>query len=233
MDRETCDLYDITKRFVRWMEEDGKGIGISTREVLMMISSGMDPIEASRLFWENSGQYLSGNGALMRCAPTALARLNNPDLLIEETRSIGQITHFAPRSVDSCVFLNTLIAGLIKGEKGDILCSLSCVENEEVIETVGKSIKALKDELGVSGYVLDTLGVAVWIYIHSDDFENGVIEAVNLGGDTDTNGAVVGAILGAKYGVDAIPRRWLDELSDLDRIKNASDGLFKLAFANQ
>lgn len=41
--------------------------------------------------------------------------------------------------------------------------------------------------------------------------------AIRVGGDTDTVGAMAGAIAGARFGVDAIPRRWLDPLEDGDR----------------
>ena len=43
-------------------------------------------------------------------------------------------------------------------------------------------------------------------------------EVVNLGGDTDTAGAILGAMAGAYYGVDAIPQRWLDGLQNRDGI---------------
>ena len=49
---------------------------------------------------------------------------------------------------------------------------------------------------------------AVWELAHGDSFEDAVVHAISLGGDTDSNGAVCGSLLGAVYGVDAIPERW-------------------------
>jgi len=46
-----------------------------------------------------------------------------------------------------------------------------------------------------------------------------VTEVVNLGGDTDTAGAILGAMAGAYYGADAIPKRWLDGLQNRDGIE--------------
>jgi ADP-ribosyl-[dinitrogen reductase] hydrolase len=57
-----------------------------------------------------------------------------------------------------------------------------------------------------------TLGVGLTAYFSSESFEEGVVWAVNCGGDADTNGAVAGALLGARFGADAIPPRWLDAL---------------------
>ena len=45
-----------------------------------------------------------------------------------------------------------------------------------------------------------------------DDFRSGVVLAGNFGRDADTIGAVAGAILGAKYGIDAIPERWMQKV---------------------
>jgi ADP-ribosylglycohydrolase len=43
-------------------------------------------------------------------------------------------------------------------------------------------------------------------------FDEAVIAAINLGGDTDTIGAMVGALAGARQGLGVIPTAWLDEL---------------------
>jgi ADP-ribosylglycohydrolase len=62
-----------------------------------------------------------------------------------------------------------------------------------------------------------------------DSFEDGVIAVINKGGDADTNGAVTGALMGAKYGFNALPKRWVEGLVNLDRVIAAADGLYDLA----
>ena len=57
-----------------------------------------------------------------------------------------------------------------------------------------------------------TLESAVWALLNTTSFEDALIRAVNLGEDADTVGAVVGALAGAAYGVEAIPQRWRSEL---------------------
>lgn len=54
------------------------------------------------------------------------------------------------------------------------------------------------------------------------------MEVVNAGGDTDTNGAVAGAALGAKLGAAAIPRRWVDRLRDAPQLETLADRLLEL-----
>ena len=57
-------------------------------------------------------------------------------------------------------------------------------------------------------YVRVAFRLAFWELLHAPSFEAGVLDTVNRGGDSDTNGAVTGALLGAFYGADAIPARW-------------------------
>lgn len=63
-----------------------------------------------------------------------------------------------------------------------------------------------------SAYVVDTIQTVLHFYFLTDSFKQCVIETVNQGGDADTTGAIAGMLAGATYGVDAIPRPWLNRL---------------------
>jgi len=63
-----------------------------------------------------------------------------------------------------------------------------------------------------SGYVVDTLRTVFDAFFSTDNFEDCVVKTVNRGGDADTTGSIAGAVAGARYGLDAIPRRWLQAL---------------------
>lgn len=76
-----------------------------------------------------------------------------------------------------------------------------------------------RGEVKSTGYVVDTLGAALWSHHVSDDFESALTTAVNLGGDTDTVGAVTGQIAGAAYGLSGIPSRWLEKLAWREEIE--------------
>jgi ADP-ribosyl-[dinitrogen reductase] hydrolase len=49
----------------------------------------------------------------------------------------------------------------------------------------------------------------LWAFYRNDDFKSGALEAVNLGGDSDTVGAVFGQLAGAFYGETGIPIDWI------------------------
>ena len=63
-----------------------------------------------------------------------------------------------------------------------------------------------------SGYVPDTLRTVLDAFFSTMSFEDCLVRTVNRGGDADTTGAIAGAIAGARYGLAAIPRRWLQAL---------------------
>jgi ADP-ribosyl-[dinitrogen reductase] hydrolase len=58
------------------------------------------------------------------------------------------------------------------------------------------------------GWVLVALQNAFFALLHAGGVEDGVVETVGRGGDTDTNGAIAGALLGAIHGRDAVPSQW-------------------------
>lgn len=221
-----CRIDDIAKRFIHWYKTDGRGIGITIRKVLDLIDSGTEPHEASKIVWESSGKFLAPNGALMRCAPIALARINDDEKLINETTSIGLITHADPRSTDSCILYNLLLADLIRGIENPIGEYVELIENQTVKDTVKGLNLFHRGNLPNSGYVIDTLRIALWTFVNCDSFEDTIVSAVNLGGDTDTNAAVAGALAGARYGYSSFPLRLLERLNQVDRIISTADKMF-------
>jgi ADP-ribosyl-[dinitrogen reductase] hydrolase len=105
---------------------------------------------------------------------------------------------------------------------------LPMVENRDVREAI---VKATDSNCipGISGFVLDTLGVAFHALYYTDSFEEAVVHAVNVGGDTDTHGAVTGALAGAYYGFEAIPKRWLDVIQNCERLVKLAEEMWRLS----
>ncbi len=68
------------------------------------------------------------------------------------------------------------------------------------------------------GFPPACIPTCLYLLLTTDSFEEALTEVVNLGGDTDTAGAILGALAGAYYGVDAIPDRWLDGLQNREGI---------------
>ena len=78
-----------------------------------------------------------------------------------------------------------------------------------------------------SGYVLDSLQASLWCFLNSDSYEETVLKAVNLGEDTDTTGAIAGGLAGIYYGIENIPKKWIDNLARTNDIKDLAERLLK------
>ena len=80
---------------------------------------------------------------------------------------------------------------------------LALTESLELAKTA-----APDDFLSQQGWVLIAFQNAFYRLLQAESLKEGVIQTVRAGGDTDTNAAITGALLGAVYGRDAVPLQW-------------------------
>ena len=73
------------------------------------------------------------------------------------------------------------------------------------------------------------LQFGLWAAATPLDLEDAVVASVAAGGDTDTNAAVAGAVLGARYGASSIPRRWLACIPQRTRIERLANDLLAMS----
>ncbi len=220
-------------RLVKWRSSNGRGIGIMTSTVIDYLEVGLGVPGAARAFWQERGSpETQPNGALMRCAPVAIKHALDPDKLIEQTAATCAVTHFAPGAQWSCILVNVAIAMLLRGRslsRDDL--TVAATQDGAPAELVAWTLaipNAIDDRIAeerVSGHTYLCMQAALWCLDTNDSLEQALIRIVNAGGDTDTNAAVAGAVLGARHGVSAIPQRWLDCVPDRDRIDAASRAL--------
>ncbi len=87
----------------------------------------------------------------------------------------------------------------------------------------GSAMRLPRERVPSDVYVVSTLEAALWRLANHHDFEQQVLAAVNLGGDTDTTGAVVGGMAGWVFGAQAIPASWLAALPRQTEILDLAD----------
>lgn len=68
----------------------------------------------------------------------------------------------------------------------------------------------------------------LWAYWHASSFKDGLLAVVNAGGDADTNVAVACAVLGAKFGFDAVPREYVDGLVRKEQLEKVVSKLLRI-----
>ena len=76
------------------------------------------------------------------------------------------------------------------------------------------------NDINSSGYIVDTLEASFWCLLTNSSYEDTIIEAVDLGQDTDTIAAICGSMAGIIYGMNSFPSRWLDKLQQKDYLFN-------------
>jgi ADP-ribosylglycohydrolase len=158
------------------------------------------------------------NGSLMRISPLGIFGSRFPLKLVADwAMQDARLTHPNIVCRKSAAVYTTAIAeavrtGLSPRELYDNALRRSKQKlyyEKSVTETLERAESEVPGNFSIqSGWVLLAFQNAFYRLLHSADTERAVIETVGEGGDTDTNGAICGALLGAVYGVDSIPSRW-------------------------
>ena len=215
------DLDDVAARFLEWYRSDPKDIGTTTRVSLAALAAGTPWFEAGEAALDASPPgRAAGNGAVMRCAPVALRYRTDPARLIRASQDTARITHADPRCTWGAVALNQGIVHLLGGGEPDAVAAAAVVgvAEPEVRAAILGAGDLAESAVRSGGFVVDTLSAAFRCLLREDGPEAAIVAAVNLGDDADTTGAVAGALAGARYGVAAIPERWLALLQPRDEI---------------
>lgn len=237
---EAYNLYTLAGYFINWKEHGyntARGyvfdIGIATSIAIHELSKGIHPALAG-----GSDEYSNGNGSLMRILPLVFY---TKDRRIEDRFAIAQevssLTHRHIRSVIACFIyleyarlillgmnkylayktMQTTVTGFLQQneicpqheyERFHRILDLK-IGNYDVMSLEHRKV----DEIDTTGYVVSTLEASLWCILHSNDFSEAVLKAVNLGDDTDTTGAVTGGLAGLIYGAQQIPEQWLQVLA--------------------
>ena len=185
--------------------------------------------------WDQVGTDSFGNGGAMRIAPIGCYYYSDVAAIKEQAVLSARITHNHPEGLAGAVaqatavgaalqhglsnqpikpeaFLDNITAQVVDIDEGfaeslDAIKSISRGPMLEIIESVASRYT-------LSLRAIESVPAAIGAFVLTDSFRDGVVLAVNLGGDTDTIGAMAGAIAGAYYGYSQIPQEWLDPLEN-------------------
>src|SRR5512144_3198093 len=237
LEHDTLGHDDLAVRLLEWFESNGRGMGAQTRSVLQALKRGMLPSEAAKHVWERHGGTPAGNGAVMRCPPIAMRWPRDTERLYRETEASARVTHHDPRCVWSAFAINLAVAEALNGRLaavGAIAEALTRVEAGPVTlqaarSVSGRGLEYLKLDGKDVGYTLKAMQVGLWCLEHAESFEESLVAVIQAGGDTDTNGAIAGAVLGAIHGAEAIPERWVKAVPRAERLTELADRLLERA----
>jgi ADP-ribosyl-[dinitrogen reductase] hydrolase len=228
------DPDDVLQRHLDWLATGPPDIGNLTHRVLARYRDG--DADAARWYWETRGPEVSaGNGSVMYCAPLGVVRASSPETLADEAPALSAVTHWDERCRTACLAVTMAIASLVRGHSHErsVVEAVRAVAGHEG----GEELEFLAAEAGHTrridgpdmGFSLFTAGVALRVAGEAAGFEEGLRHVVAFGGDTDTNAAVAGALLGARYGRSALPEAWLTKLADREALESEAEALAELA----
>lgn len=243
------DYNDIMKKFLSWINDAEYtpygtvfDVGRTCMQSIFRFPRGTEAIKCG-----GASEYDNGNGSLMRILPLAfyLNTVYGDDYssceeAFDIIHHVSALTHAHERSKIACGIYLTIAGNLInnseltKGIYGGIEKAKKYYESRsEYADELQHYSRIFDDgfadlpreEIKSSGYVVDTLEAALWCLLNTDSYESCVLKAVNLGGDTDTVGAVAGGLAGIYYGFDAIPAKWVSQIARIDYIKSLCEAL--------
>jgi len=231
------DLTDMASKFVHWKQKSywtphGAvfDIGITTRCAIDNLAYTLRSGKLDNLkFLKYLGSEDSnGNGSLMRIAPLYFyLKSVSEDKWFDLIWDCSALTHGHIRSAIAChiylIFMRELSQekDKTKAYRSMQLKDQSFFDSREIAEReqsifarlIRSNISDLEEDgISSSGYVVSSLMASIWCFLKYDNYKEVTLAAVNLGEDTDTTGAIAGALAGYYYGYDAIPEEWVDVL---------------------
>ena len=229
------DSEHMAKTFIQNYErEPWRGYGPGPPRVFNLIKQGISWDKAAEEIYPG-GSF--GNGAAMRIAPIALFYYEDQGKLREIAYESSRITHTHSLATEGAA-LEAYAVTLALKEEPKFLDKLKEFTKLEPYKRKLESIERLLDkkedkkeivrELGNGIEAFNSVPTAIYSFLANSSFAEALVYAVSLGGDTDTIGAMTGAIAGAWWGLTEIPFAWQRKLENREYIEDLARGLWKM-----
>ena len=225
--KKCFDYKDIMDRWVKWISESEYtptgvtfDIGRTCLKAIKKYCNGSAPLQCG-----STSINENGNGSLMRILPVALYAYtrNLDDISIQRlTDEMSSLTNAHEVSRLGCyIYVQFVICLLKEYEKEDAYRYVQDLDYSSYnVNSINLYTRILDgqiegqilDDIKSTGYIVDTLECVLWIFMNARNYKEAIIASTNIGGDTDTIGAIVGSMAGIYYGIDSIPSKWLDKL---------------------
>jgi len=218
----------LARRLRWWLLGVPAGIGFGTLRSILKLWLGFSP--------QRSGVFSAGNGPAMRSAILGAA-IDDLATLERFIHASTVITHSDPKAFHGAFAVAVAawcakrgldsgngffrqyrsLPGYVRSDEWDALL----LRVEKSLAS-GESTEAFAQEIGcsrgVSGYVYHTVPIALHAWLtHPLEFGKALSAVIRCGGDTDTTGAIVGAMVGSGVGRAGLPRDWLARLWEWPR----------------
>ena len=238
MENKDVDYDDIMKRFVNWVYNGeytpaGKAfdMGNTCMGAINEYIRTRDSLKCGK-----TGEWANGNGALMRIMPMCLYAYEKVKqekwtikTAMDHIHRTSALTHNHLRSKMACGIYFFMVCSILDRE-GDLQERLQAGIDDAIrfyhgdianyaelahysrLFHLDKFAECKENEIKSTGYVVDSLEAAVWSLITTESLEKALLQAVNLGDDSDTVGAIAGGLAGLYYGYKNAPEEWRKQI---------------------
>lgn len=218
------DRTRLAHALARWVVGRPRDFGHMTSGILRSYLEG-PPVPEALKIWHRANREGEFNAALSRAAAVGIAIPNQRDLRWASAIAASAMTHPAPVCLASAMAVATGVAATIRGDD-PLDAAKGAVWDEqaaEALDEIGRGWAPGGPEWSSHGrsHVLKSLRAGFWAVRQPGSLEDVLCSLIHRGGDTDTHGAIAGALLGARDGAGAIPERWLSQL----KVKGLIDSL--------
>lgn len=238
IEKSNVDLKNLVEYFRKWLYKDYMTPFDKTFDV------GRTTMEGLNRYIRTDGTIMdivtprgstnirsNGNGSLMRILPVSIycyfKKLSAKETF-EIVNSVSSLTHAHAISVLGCYIYTLIVFDILDGKsKDDIILNLKNIHNNETIPgnykewlkeyndiINGDIFTKNKNDIDSSGYVKSTLGVALWGFYNNETVEDCIFRIIELGHDSDTNGAVGAGLSGLYYGLrgNFVQDYWVEKI---------------------
>ena len=217
---EARGAHAFARRLRGWVLRAPFGVGLATLRACFKLLLFFPP--------SKSGVRSAGNGAAMRSAILGAYFADDSRRRDAWSQAVARTTHTDPRAVQGAAYVAALAAQAALApadRKPDLLAAAEgVVEDASLLKglkaaqhfvEVGAPTEEAAAALGVTGFVVHTVPFAAYAYARwGADARKALEETVNAGGDSDTCGAIVGALVGARHGLSGLPQDLVADLED-------------------
>jgi ADP-ribosylglycohydrolase/fructose-1,6-bisphosphatase/inositol monophosphatase family enzyme len=205
----------VAAAYARWFASHPFDAGMTTGQALAAAVAAPDG-ERATAARQAASQDSQSNGSLMRTSPIGILAASPDEAALLATLD-SQLTHPNPACTLACAATAAAIAAAIDGAMPEGMFEAAArvagtrADGGAVLETLQRARDRTlpEDYTRKMGWVLLALQNAFFHLLHTDSVEQALIQTVARGGDTDTNAAITGALMGAAYGRQAFPARWV------------------------
>jgi ADP-ribosylglycohydrolase len=256
---QTTDYDDIADSHVHAFETlELRGWGGATKQSCRRLAQGTSRIRSGKRGGAGNGVSVK----ISPIAAYSFLSGEPREQLLRHCKFIGVMTHLDPRPIVGAYIIARLCqyalqyparrwepeSGLLEHliEEAIWAEDLLTATSKEGADRVSKALISLRTYLGTdpntlanrcqgaTSYVCYSVPFVVGLLLSRPwEFEDGIMAAVNVGGDTDSNGAMVGAVLGAAYGARKLPKKYINKVEEGEMILDVSDRLAAMILSSR